>query len=500
MSQTKYLELDSSYRDRNLYPLPSSFTVNVSVTGSGTTKINAHDPVSTALPIKKWIFRNFELNSGTTSTELTANLWASGATTTYLGESFTTSVVHIETGTAVALGQVDNYYNGAVIVDTTTAPDEYRRIVKYSRDFYSTGPNISEATIVLDKAFSNSTATGDVIEIRDPTDLSDLSNPLFFVPDGSAEENAYVGYLLYVPLSQESRPILSYDAVTRIIRLDTSGSVTSTSTSGPITAGNWTTPLSTQGELWITKNYPILTTTVASLVSPTVVRLTAGSTNDDIYIGDFLYIRNQTSFDLLGEYRRIIAYDGTNKDVTVSSAYTSFTPAVLNEANILAYTKDNECKLTSSNVLRGEHLYEIELLNLILPNLILNVSDGSRAVNYPYLYVHIGNVGSSNISPLHLSSNNPNAVNKLFKVPCDDVPSTDRSPFLKLDGDGTIQTVMFDFSRAINISVHLPDGSIFQTIETDTLSGTSPNSSVQVSACFAFRKLDIKFVPKIVRC
>ncbi len=58
MSSARYLELDSRFRDRNTWPMPSNFEVPISQTG---TKIHstALDPVSDAADMASWTAGRF---------------------------------------------------------------------------------------------------------------------------------------------------------------------------------------------------------------------------------------------------------------------------------------------------------------------------------------------------------------------------------------------------------------------------------------------------------
>ena len=61
---TKYLELDSNYRDRTLYPNPADFTVNISQSGM-RNNTNAFDPVTYAYP--QIVFSPGDFTGATTS-------------------------------------------------------------------------------------------------------------------------------------------------------------------------------------------------------------------------------------------------------------------------------------------------------------------------------------------------------------------------------------------------------------------------------------------------
>ena len=63
MSNRRYLEIDSTYRNRKLYPKPSQFEVLISQTGI-RDKFNAKDPISNSSPLISWSPDNV-LQSGT---------------------------------------------------------------------------------------------------------------------------------------------------------------------------------------------------------------------------------------------------------------------------------------------------------------------------------------------------------------------------------------------------------------------------------------------------
>jgi len=134
--------------------------------------------------------------------------------------------------------------------------------------------------------------------------------------------------------------------------------------------------------------------------------------------------------------------------------------------------------------------YEIELLNLVLPNQILAVGEGGFVSYYPYVYVQLMNVDASGG---HLKntiySNNPNATNMIFRAAIDDVPNPLTSTFIKIDGDGAVQTIKFKPNDNLLFSVHMPDGDVFQTIEPEWFSPCMPNPKAQISAYFSMKRV-----------
>jgi hypothetical protein len=134
--------------------------------------------------------------------------------------------------------------------------------------------------------------------------------------------------------------------------------------------------------------------------------------------------------------------------------------------------------------------YEIELLNLILPNRELAVGRGGRIAFYPYVYVELRNVSSSGgAGPGSIYSNNPNSTKMLFRAAVDDTPTPLISPFIKIDGDGMVQTVKFKPNDNLRFSVRMPDGDVFAVTEPETFGPSRPNERIQISAMFSIKRL-----------
>jgi hypothetical protein len=171
------------------------------------------------------------------------------------------------------------------------------------------------------------------------------------------------------------------------------------------------------------------------------------------------------------------------------------TNAFTNGANfeIFCFSYDNHNPFVYTGSVTSQQetsCYQIELMDIILPNKILNCGFGSRIAFYPYLYVELSNIsGSSSGTRNAIYSNNPNAVRAVFRVPIYDVQNPIASAFVKLDGDGMIQTLKFKPNDNIFFSVRLPNGDLFKTLEAEKYSPYEPNPDIQISALFSFKKL-----------
>jgi len=614
MSNARYIEIDSTFRDRTQWPLPGEFVVLISQSGRKGVQ-DAVDPYSTAAAKTKWSSNNFQADN-LTSPSITVSVETTSGTFGEAGDNNTILVI----GSPGELQRIEQYYDSAVIVN---AAGDRRRITGYRY----LGNDRAEITIF--SAFPAFLADGVPLIIEDPTDVSSPSYPLFFVPAGNSGSNSYIGCYLYNESRQESRPVAGYDFSTHFLTVDTTGSQDSTVTTGPVTS--WlvsdvysirraqpgpcvtltgttantssfnfspTTNLSGLRNSFLEKT-DILTTAqrggaltagTASSVGLTVtsvavdgfyngctIRMTSGaatglvSTISSYVSAGFVatltpgfptatppavgntyvlecpiearrinkYIDYRasatggslstiefptTASSTIGFYngvyvdagasgiRLITNYSVTTKTATVTpdfavapingQAFTitsgvvspSFTGSLLtNDVCILPFTADNLVPFvyTGSLVSQQEMVcYEMELLNLVLPNQTLSVGAGSRTSFYQYVYVELSNVsGASAGNKNIIYSNNPNATRMVFRAAIDDVPNPIISSFIKIDGDGMVQTLKFKPNDNLKFSVHLSNGEVFDTIVDEFYSPSAPNPLIQVSACFSLKRV-----------
>lgn len=137
-----------------------------------------------------------------------------------------------------------------------------------------------------------------------------------------------------------------------------------------------------------------------------------------------------------------------------------------------------------------EVCYEIELVNLVLPNTVLQSGRGGRPIFYPYLYVELQQVASSNSHQKGIIySNNPHSYKMLFRALVNDTATPASSPFIKIDGDSMTHVIKFKPNDSFKFAVYHSNGTIFQTVATDTTPPSNPNPLVQISACFSFKRI-----------
>ena len=88
-----------------------------------------------------------------------------------------------------------------------------------------------------------------------------------------------------------------------------------------------------------------------------------------------------------------------------------------------------------------------------------------------------------------LISNNPNSVRVLFRIPVDDTVSKSVSPFIKIDGDGMVQTIKFKPDQSLKFRLLLPSGDTIKVGDSEKFSPSAPNEFMHLSACFSLRRV-----------
>lgn len=236
MEQTQYLEITSSRRNRNENPLPSFFDIPLSQSGQ-KTGIDAVDPVCLATPILQWQSYNFNMLNHTSSIIVMIDNISSPC----LGNSFSTTTLIINTSGIGTSGSgslqiKNNYYNGSVAMfgNGTVYSSDRRRIIEY------TYLGNDRAQILIESSFSSQIILGTLLYISDPTNLDSPNyiNPYIFIPTQPFASNIFNSFIIFNITTSESRKILSFDKITHLIGIDTSGSAVSMNNKGPVT--NWT--------------------------------------------------------------------------------------------------------------------------------------------------------------------------------------------------------------------------------------------------------------------
>jgi len=525
MSNKRYLEFNSVYRNRNIWPNPGEFEMPISQSGRGTI-VDAINPVSNSVPLLSW---TSNLLLKTTAVGYTPNIPPSPPvppTINFIIDNIqnisnTNSPTVIIAKLEVPVGggsfqQLTNYYIGLVLeTDVLPIPQAgvqnpiKRRIVSYNYLYNSTiaGTNYDFAEFIIESSFPDTVIPGYYLSINDPTDVTDPSNPYFFIPSGSVFPNAYIDYILYNESLNQYRKIKSYDETTHLLSLITSDSIIATNSSGPVTGWLVTNNYS------LRNNIPVLP--VLSGTNPTITGVPTISTIDITPTTSTSknYYKNYTVRILGTNINRKYNYinnlvdnypDNISKVIVESTFITPDTqlrifppyisaPAVNSLVEILPFSYDgfNPFSYTGSLISQQQMVcYEIELINLILPNETLDTGEGGLIAFYPYVYVEISNVSApgGHLKDI-IYSNNPNANYALFRCPVNDIQPPLKSKFIKLDSDGSVKTVKFKPNDNLYFRVFLQTGQLFKTVKSDLPPPYPINYDIQISAMISMVRL-----------
>jgi hypothetical protein len=166
-------------------------------------------------------------------------------------------------------------------------------------------------------------------------------------------------------------------------------------------------------------------------------------------------------------------------------------PATVRPYEILPVPRTSSFPLSYSGSLVSQAevtCYEVELLDLILPNVIL--STGSPIIKYPYVYVVLKTDGTDfKVGRNIITSNNPNSYEATFVCGVTNIVDPTQARFVKIDAMGMTQTIKFKPNSSLYFKVYLPDGTLFKPAEVDYPSPLPPNPLLQIEAIFGVRRL-----------
>jgi hypothetical protein len=307
----------------------------------------------------------------------------------------------------------------------------------------------------------------DIVEIVDPTDLSDPTNSFFFVPAGSNNEQNYLNHLLYNESLNLSLPVKNYDSRTGLLGVKGS-------TMGWLPTHNF-------GLRKQNPNYVLIAgaTSTATHISLPVVP--GDFSNWFIRVPKTIY--NNNNVPPLGETRRIVKYDTPN---AIVSPPFGATPATL-VIELMQQGYDNVNSFTWRGTITQEvPTYRIKLKRLILPNLPMAVARGGNPSIANYFYVELSNVGTQ---PLYnICSNNPFATRAVFRVTVKDVVRLEDLEFITLEGD-TEQTIRLRINSSLYLKVFSNTGEVFKTVIVDHFTPLAPKYQIQVNALFELQQV-----------
>ena len=211
MSNTRYLEIASDYRDRTQFPNPSQF--NVLIGQSGTRyRFNAYDPISINAPVVEWTPDNI---FGGVNGTVTANLANTEDTFLVCFPPPPPAIPPILINTTL------DYYKGLTInigmfPPATIIGSEYQSTNATGDCFWITvSPSLGSIPVAV---------TTSVI----PMQTFDTTNGIFWVPESFFADSIYTGCFLWNDTTRTGFPIVWYDGATHTVGLDLSDPAVST--------------------------------------------------------------------------------------------------------------------------------------------------------------------------------------------------------------------------------------------------------------------------------
>jgi len=497
MPVQRFLELDSTYRNRVLYPNSGEFVVNIAQ--GSKTQYNAVDPITEAYPdlifcpndipcvdpvaANNGLKFTFTIASGTLSNPIPLTA-ASASFRLLLSYDYTG-------GSRLTVIEATNYFVGAVIQYSQGNTNILRRIVGWRFLNVDTVNNLQYFECVLEETISDVIKnTSTTFTIYNPSTGVNVSNAFLFLPSSVSEDNYYSGYVVWNQRTLNYADIDLFDSTTHI------------SHSNPPTTYGW---LLTDVYI-IRKKPPVYASSAASLTTGLTgfnSSVNIGIASNPSLINSFIRVYSNATSRII-DIRKITSIIGQ----TSSGVYTtnlndmaSFTSYVILENTtglsfpmyfeILQYSADscvpfNYSGSFASNTQLSEH--EVSMNTLILPNCPLK--NGGKIWMHPYIYVELENVSTSSSGTRNIMySNNPNSVKAVFKVPVPNLSNPDQYAFVNLNGNGIKQIINFKPNADVKLTIRMPNGNVFQPLKYDTGNGQYPDPFIQLSALFGIEKI-----------
>jgi hypothetical protein len=463
---TQYIELTSTYRNRAEFPKQARFSVSNNLSNGNLSLLTAQDPVSNAFPLYAGVVGLLN-GSGTFN----------GGT-------------YINPQLAPSSSTLTDAYKGYRLYDTTGTTGD-RLVTGYT-------PTNTSTTLQL-PFVSTAWASTDSYTITDESMVT--ANKLVVQP---VDVFGKTPYKLMESLVGYTVTVYPWDGTKY-----TTAATTTTTTSYDTTLNTFTLasggPFLQNDLAMIRKEtYSENGLFQAGSGGNTITLSTTASSTTDYYKGKFLFIvpfnnvvNQDPGISTFSNYvYKIVAYNGTTKVATLDRAYSvsNYVQVVLGNMTdrlyeILDFSYDNaQNYFFSGSRLSQESsaCSEVEIVDIILPNVPLKT--GSRSALYPYFYVNVESTNSSFNSNTSIYSNNPNSRKVNFIAPMYDISNPFATSFIKLDSSMT-PTLKFNPKEPLSFTLTLPDGTLFQTLEDDTQSPLPPNPLLQITVIVGVKRM-----------
>ena len=452
----KYLEIDSTYRNRNEFPNPGQFNIINSRKGISSTLSRSLDPISLAAPLVSYV---------PADTNVAGELEYSN---TNLSNSITVQFYNF-----LGVSRTSNYYRGLqcklrgyidLFSTVTIGP-----VIITSWDYLNTIDDIDTFRVSFSQILNDSLYPITYQFFITPS--TNFSLGLLFIPNGTQDNQIYRGYYAYNETQNQYSRIISYDGFYSLASIE------------PVPNWNNYDTISIRQELPLTYgNFQSNSSSVYVFLSDT------SDSRPGFYVGKILRI-TQAGSPYQNKTYNINWYSGAPNYIAKINYYIGENINAGDAYEILDFSRDNFVPLVYNGTqVKQEICYEIQNIALILPN--IGVEQGGVMQSYPYFYVEFDNISTSDSGNVNIIySNNPNSTRKLLRVPVTDINPSSLCAFLKLDKTYMSQSVKLSPSSSFKFGVYLPDGRPLILSIPDTKSPLPPNPYLQISVLFSLRRI-----------
>jgi hypothetical protein len=516
----RYIDIDSTYRNRKEWPSPAEFTIPISRNGSNPP-CQAIDPVCLSAPIVAWKTYNFNIYNDPPPDDTSFFLaFIENSSKDLYNPINTENTFTIRTpnysessqANRFRLQKDENYYQGANVNVSDNTDTSYKgstRVVSYkfirTLDDTTTGMKIDYAQISVSNPIRincyESTISaelqsnplhslngpGILLKVSEPSNVSNICYPIIFVPSGRQIENAYPNYYICNQDFYSVQQIINYSSIVHTVEL----AEPSCQSLNAGTICSFYVPFIQKQNFCIRKELPSSVEYIKNVYKQTKIILFSKKCFDCAFVR---IISNQPS---INEMRRIIRICNNIVDESkppefsgngfeIESPFNSdVTTDTLIEILPISYDNANPFRYDGT-WMQTESYYEVSISNLVLPNAILNVFTGGNVSFYPYIYVELSSASyGENLNNTY--TNNPNCNRALFRITIYDTTNPYIRPFVLLNS--APQIVKFKPNDDIKFAVRMENGELFQTVLKETYSPLPPNSYCQIRAVISLRKL-----------
>jgi hypothetical protein len=245
---------------------------------------------------------------------------------------------------------------------------------------------------------------------------------------------------------------------------------------------NW--PLFSGFSLVNSNQLPILFTSIISNTdkSINVNPFLNQNTNDNFYNNWFIRIRHVLYDNSLSErvlFRRIVSYNAATSTFTFDKKITDFIADATVE--IFPPYKNNFSPIYINKILNNK-CFNVRLNSIILPNVDLNNTNYSRALDINYIIVEFYDISKPNQYKIFTNTIFKNAI---FTCTINN-DIKENKKFIRFIPDDETNTFVINDKANYRVTIKLPNGELFLPYEEDTKSPLLPNLFIQTRLLLEF--------------